>query len=420
MIGIRNVSGVSCHISCALQLLAHGLAPLTSLLGELIPILNNNDVLIEQLGRVLGELTARRPLGENNPVVDPTQLYKVLEKQTSLDPHDVGDVSTAVYQIFNVLRKVSPQWKDVVDYLVGMGQTQQLICGIQGNRLRIKRGKVKSMACPFPLPWLDRNHHAVIPSMGELLGDLVDPSPSIGAPIHDYDWENQRIESYTEEILDENGDGVTWKTTRCVQILQVPRFFFCSLDRFACTPDGERVLKLPEIHVPTTINIKNEEYRLTGGVLHVSEESFAEEGHYVTLISVGGDLTESWIFIDDEICRSLDNKTALSYLQGAETEDGTHYCAVLVLYDRHESDPNGWAEVASTLRENYERIYADWSKPESLVGRKLKVRWAKDRFYSGIVDYYDVETGKHRVLYDDGDVREYDLRNMTVEWECQQ
>ena len=59
----------------------------------------------------------------------------------------------------------------------------------------------------------------------------------------------------------------------------------------------------------------------------------------------------------------------------------------------------------------------DWSAPpESLIGRALKVRWAKGTFYEGIVDNFDPTTGKHRVRYKDGDVKEYTLSKKTIEW----
>ena len=165
------------------------------------------------------------------------------------------------------------------------------------------------------------------------------------------------------------------------------------------------------------MSVKGHAYRLKGGVIHVSDESIAEEGHYVTLIAIGGDTTESWLFIDDESSQTIDHETAQCYLRGTETEDGTYYCAVLVLYSRLDNeDDAGWAKVASTLRDQYAAIYADWSKPESLVGRKLKVCWAKGRWYSGVVDSYNVTTGQHRVRYDDGDVREYDLQKKIVQW----
>ena len=54
--------------------------------------------------------------------------------------------------------------------------------------------------------------------------------------------------------------------------------------------------------------------------------------------------------------------------------------------------------------------------PESVVGKRLRVRWAKGKYYTGVVDSYDESIGKHRIKYDDGDVRDYILERKTVEW----
>jgi hypothetical protein len=59
----------------------------------------------------------------------------------------------------------------------------------------------------------------------------------------------------------------------------------------------------------------------------------------------------------------------------------------------------------------------DWSKPTELVGRRLRIRWATGKFYSGVVASYDSTSGKHRVQYKDGDVRDYCLAKKTIDWE---
>jgi len=439
MIGIQNVSGVSCHISCALQLIAHGVTPLTTLFHDLIPSFNDNDMVLKELGRILVELTESSTSlpssdEEKTTVIDPTPLYRMLEKQTNLNPYDVGDVSTAIYQIFRLIGTISPIWKEMVDHLVGSGQTQQLIYGrLQNNNklLRIKRGKIKSMAYPYPLPLLldsSRNHHDVLPSLNAIWKNSIHPSPALGSPIKDYDWTSQAVDTYTEEILSESFEDsnsiVGWKTTRCVHVLQVPQFFFCSLDRFGFTPDGERILKVPKIDIPMMMKIdemKDDmvEYQLLGGVVHVSEESIDEEGHYVSVIrrDTTNDSDSCWVLIDDERTESINDSTGLNYLQGTTSDDGTYYCAVLLLFGRQEKQDDGWVDLTSTIRQYYTSRYIDWSNPKSLVGRKLRVAWAKGKLYAGIVDSYDDTTGKHRVLYEDGDIREYNLQKKTIEWD---
>ena len=99
--GIQNVSGVSCHIACALQLLAHSVPPLTHLFQE--P--RTATPLLRELGRVLCDLVI-----SSEVPVDATLLYLILQKHSSLDPEDVGDASTAVYQLWQVLQALGEDW----------------------------------------------------------------------------------------------------------------------------------------------------------------------------------------------------------------------------------------------------------------------------------------------------------------------
>lgn len=66
-------------------------------------------------------------------------------------------------------------------------------------------------------------------------------------------------------------------------------------------------------------------------------------------------------------------------------------------------------------QDNVEKPMTLWD--ETLVGRRLRVRWSKGKFYSGIISKYDETTGKHTIEYDDGDIREYKLSKKTIEWE---
>jgi Ubiquitin carboxyl-terminal hydrolase len=50
------------------------------------------------------------------------------------------------------------------------------------------------------------------------------------------------------------------------------------------------------------------------------------------------------------------------------------------------------------------------------VGRRLKVGWKHGIWYEGSVAAFDARTGKHSVLYDDGDVRDYCLAKKRLEW----
>lgn len=46
----------------------------------------------------------------------------------------------------------------------------------------------------------------------------------------------------------------------------------------------------------------------------------------------------------------------------------------------------------------------------NLLGRHIRVRWAGGREYTGTIFEYHSDRMKHKVLYEDGDIREYDLR----------
>jgi hypothetical protein len=46
-------------------------------------------------------------------------------------------------------------------------------------------------------------------------------------------------------------------------------------------------------------------------------------------------------------------------------------------------------------------------RPDDIVGRHLRIKWAKGKFYPGTVASFNKETGKHQVRYADGDVKDY-------------
>ena len=320
----------------------------------------------------------------------------------------------------------------MVEYLVGSGQTQQVICGkkLQGEDdviVRTKRGKVKRMACPMPL---------TVMSMGDSESSIEDclqnlAQASGGALLQGYDWETQSPDAYTEETRPriEGEDVLTeWTTTKTMQILQFPRHFFLTLERFAYTANGERILRNATLQVPMNMKVlEGKHFSLCGGVIHVSEDSIDEEGHYVTLVassSAHETPGATWTLIDDETCREIASETAQRWLCGAEDENsGNYYCSTLLAYRcTDENDGEEWLQLAARIRqqeiakEDTSSSAVDWSQPQNLVGRKLKVGWAKGKFYEGLVNHYDATTGKHRVMYNDGDVREYTLSQKTIKW----
>jgi hypothetical protein len=145
--GIDNVSGVSCHISCALQVLYHTFGPLIKVLRE---SKRQKGVLAElsRFVQTLDDTTSNPPL---NPIG--TLLYQSLEKETLLDQNDVGDASSAMLKILQVIRNQGSSWSLLLEKCGG--ETSQVILGRRNDGdtviLRTKRGKRKAMVCPFPL-----------------------------------------------------------------------------------------------------------------------------------------------------------------------------------------------------------------------------------------------------------------------------
>jgi hypothetical protein len=215
---------------------------------------------------------------------------------------------------------------------------------------------------------------------------------------------------------------------------------------------------------------------LQGAIIQVSErnggedvettwgDDLEEEGHCVTLLRTSDDLHDnqhqdetgpagrgdtmkgvachrydvthegvaaSWVLIDDEDCQAVEQDRALTLMGGTmeiQTNDGGRddqttlrrfYAATLLVYAIPD-DPdwdcsieeivNGWRSLRRA------RSASRTLGPALLVGKRLRVKWAKGKYYSGRVTHYDETTGKHRVTYDDGDFKEYHLAKKTVEW----
>lgn len=56
-----------------------------------------------------------------------------------------------------------------------------------------------------------------------------------------------------------------------------------------------------------------------------------------------------------------------------------------------------------------ETFYDSDDNPQRLVGKRVQVKWAKDKWYEGVVQDFNEETYEHFVVYDDGDKRSYHM-----------
>lgn len=428
--GIKNISGVSCHISCALQIICHVIKPLRQALldtAEKRSSAATSRHFLSELGLFFQELE------ETGEALDPTSLYQNIEKiLPSIDQNEVGDASTVLYELLVLIRKEGgDEWKVLLEKTVLGGETRQLLTGTkkEGAFLlkRTKIAKAKSMACPFPL--VGKFH-----SIEDALDLTVNPQV-----VNGYNWDRVSKEMY-QEVKVELDDTLLraehteeWNTTKIMQLEKIPKHFIIHLERFTYN-EGVKALSNPKIQIPpileksiysTSIAFEGK-LKLRGGILHVSDDSaIEEEGHYVTVLrNEGKDQSgnSTWYLLDDETCSPpLNEERILDLLGGATDEKGRFCCGTLLAYSSEEEDPEMVPILSEIVRKAGERSSVKGAlslvnDPESVVGKRLRVRWAKGKYYTGVVDSYDESIGKHRIKYDDGDVRDYILERKTVEW----
>lgn len=165
-----------------------------------------------------------------------------------------------------------------------------------------------------------------------------------------------------------------------------------------------------------------------------------EGNHSVTLLrNPAGSDPESWFLIDDDNCQPIPENRALrmmggviesaSYYRdayendddGGEKTSWKYFSASLLVYSVPDDETKEeWKVhqdgVVSSWKEHLVQMTATAKPEESLVGKRLRIKWSKGKSYEGSVTRYDASTGKHLVTYDDGDVKEYILAKKTVEW----
>jgi hypothetical protein len=161
-------------------------------------------------------------------------------------------------------------------------------------------------------------------------------------------------------------------------------------------------------------------YELVGGILHVTylnREADEEAGdHNVALIREDD---QQWALVDDEKVTAVVEDDAMKFFSGSEAsyiEEGAYMRGMLLVYQRKSMCHDAIDVILSKVSHDNTDHRIDWSFPNSLVGRRLSIAWSKGEKYSGHVASYDESSGKHTVLYDDGDVRQYKLQKKTIEW----
>ncbi len=117
--GIDNISGVSCHISCALQLIYHTMPNLRNCLIEyynglsllqrqlLEPIVSKEYQFLKDIASLFQEIHSTNNCTNNNisiGCINPTPFYTTLQNCTKLNYSQVGDAATALRTILSTIQ----------------------------------------------------------------------------------------------------------------------------------------------------------------------------------------------------------------------------------------------------------------------------------------------------------------------------
>ena len=304
--GIKNVSHVSCHLACAVQIVVNAMPPIRRSLEKMscLSSLPSQEVaktvattttmtttiggddgnsIDPTLTRIIQELldfmtssdnTEDNPSIDDDDAWDPSKLYRYLHQaDDTIDAYNVGDSSSSLSKLLRVLSKVSSGWDELLKFSVWNGQTRQVLIGTKrlSEKQYIRRfkrqSKTKQMACPLVIKVpssssslsssLSSNETKTV-SLNDCITAMVEPQIVQG----EYPWENQSPETYTEQQLDDDDDDDsrmgdctetvsssydTWTTTKQVQFEEIPRVWLLHLER----PDWQQQQQQP-------VGMKNE------------------------------------------------------------------------------------------------------------------------------------------------------------------
>ena len=420
--GITNISGVSCHITSALQLIYHCLP---SFRKALIGLINLRTVapLLRDLGRLFQDLQHN---DEENPV-DPSTLYRTIENETSLDSNNLGDAVRALRTLLHMIRSEVANYQSqgsspcftTLSSLLDLelhGCMEQVLIGRQRTLVRRKVSK-RVQACPFPIP------NASSSVKEGLLQATIIPQEITG-----YSWDN--VENYQEMELEDSAFD-SWVTCKTSSFQQIPTTLLLHVQRYSFVDRGIEGITNP-LDIPHRLDMntfckekKNDshEFTLTGCLLHVLDSQTAHEehegGHYVALVR----FAEQWVVLNDEDSTELSysDDSMMDILSGrvsiVELNLGSIICPTLLVYSTVvDSNESMWITFMEQLNVEIKKQSDEPNWELSILGQRVKILWAKGKYFTGTVVAYDAERCKHKVEYDDGDVKEYNLRKKTLEW----
>lgn len=329
-------------------------------------------------------------------------------------------------------------------------------------QVRRKRKNI-ALTCPFPLDG----------SCDSVSSALYEATQPVALRGYNWDGADDEYEEWVEScedvaiadhnVQDESHTTNDWQTTKQTSFGSLPTFLLFHLRRFALANGrleaSDTIFDVPlQVNVTSLVDESQEDtnstgmlqqqhtFELVGGILHADEgdkeDVDYEGGHYVAICRCDDDddddtVSEStWCLINDEKVTILSQSVALDVLAGRPDTfpDGPCMRGTLLVYSKERSGDhqnNDLSILEKRFRESLAHMTEEAAtfiptkplppvnsqRPEDLVGKRLRIRWAKGKFYAGKVISYNETNGKHCVEYDDGDVREYKLHKKTIEWE---
>jgi hypothetical protein len=411
--GITNPTGTSCHVGSALVLLKYCLEPLASRIQADGAENSVKDDVVHVVGQFVRHHDTNAKL-----------LFDTLRNEVGIEARDLGDVITTFMKLINYFCQLHKEDDDdehletkstlasIWNQCCNTGKVHSVLLGngirydeCVGATLR-KETKPRSMPVPFRVNVSSWKQLSLV----DVIRDALQPKV-----VKDYEWENQ------------SNSCVDIQTSRTLVIDNLPPVWLLHLDWFALSPDGEndfgRLFVPSELMTHEILDITDTHtyYELVGGVLlsQVHDEEIIDERdrrHFIPLIRKHN----VWYMLDDdEDPQAVTEERCLELFggvsQGEESpfRDNGESVSVrgyLLVY-REPSQFERFNFVPSQVLN-----CVDWTLPKTLVGRRLRVQWAKGKRYDGVVTSYNETTGKHQIRYDDGDVKEYVLRKKTIEW----
>ncbi|OEU21177.1 hypothetical protein FRACYDRAFT_234804 [Fragilariopsis cylindrus CCMP1102] len=537
--GIRNVSKVSCHVACAIQILCNAIPTVRSALYRIVVEEeeekrkekqegNNNDGFHDDNDFDFDSLfllsTSSQP------------LMRELVDFVRLDPNQVGDATTSLSCLLQLLSKEGGSiWKNILNVSIWEGETRQVLegrrpisdifaattttctttCTTASEKITTTTTSAENLLDNYPNDRRENDSDETgrinLPHQRRFLQRIKKSAKnkSMSSPLvlkfrHDVNPDSSLHQQNTDDAVT-NDDRPQFSVKRFRRslldryIVPVTQVQTTEADREGEEDDdiegrdlsSSSFFRFDYVHVPLTLNTssfaavpatkttyesvpnsgvttyiissndhdkttENESFHrqhpslssstptglvLQGAIVQVIEiddtndvdDDDWEGGHSITLLRN----KMSWVLIDDDVCQPISENRAIRMMGGVVEDkirggggggrgkkDYTYFAASLLVYSIPEEEDNEeycyneeWKQhedkIVSSLKETIKETKA---KSENLIGKRLKVKWAKGKLYAGTILSYDQSTGKHRVKYDDGGVKEYVLAKKTIEW----